>query len=102
MKRSFIIALLGSVFSSAIAQNDLDAIRYSRVGAGGSARFVSMGGALGALRADLSVGGYNPGGLAVSRRGDTQFTGGLKTTNTDGMIYGKNTSIVDASFVFNN
>jgi hypothetical protein len=102
MKRSFFIALLASIFCSAVAQNDLDAIRYSRVGVGGSARFVSMGGAFGALGADLSVGGLNPAGLAVFRKGDIQFSGGLKTTNTNGTIYGKSTSLVDASFVFNN
>src|SRR4051812_43392595 len=103
MTRSYLFLLIAAgVIFRVESQNDLDAIRYSRIGVGGSARFTAMGGAFGALGADLSVAAYNPAGLAVYRKGDVQFSGGLKTTTSSGNIYGKTTSLVDASFLFNN
>ncbi len=76
------------------AQNDVDAMRYSQLGVGGSARFVAMGGAFGALGADPSVSSYNPAGLAIYRKGDICFSAGL-LSNTD------NTSIYNSSTLVN-
>jgi hypothetical protein len=56
------------------AQNEQDVLRYSRTGFGGSARYSSMGGAYGALGADLSVMSGNPAGLGVYRKSDFSFT----------------------------
>ena len=56
MIRLFSFILLSILSGSVFAQNDLDAIRYSRNGVGGTARFVGMGGAFGAAGADLSNG----------------------------------------------
>lgn len=85
-----------------MAQNDLDAIRYSRLGVNGTSRFTAMGGAFGALGADLSCAGYNPGGLALFTKGEVSFGGGLKFVKNDGTINGKTSGVSDASFVFNN
>src|SRR6476646_7290107 len=84
------------------AQNDLDAIRYSRSGVGGTSRFVAMGGAFGAVGADLSCAAYNPGGLAVYRKGDLNFSGGMRTSANSGNLYGTTNKLTDASLVFNN
>jgi hypothetical protein len=88
----------GAMFS----QNDLDAIRYSRGGIGGTSRFISMGGAFGAVGADVSTAAYNPAGLGLFRRGEASFTGGLKFTNNTGTIYKNSTPVVDAKFIFSN
>lgn len=40
----------------------------------GSARYVGMGGAMGALGADISVMSNNPAGIGLYRRGDVSFT----------------------------
>jgi hypothetical protein len=93
------ILLLATVSSS---QNDLDAIRYSRIGANGTSRFISMGGAFGALGADLSCAAYNPAGLGLYRKGDISFGGGLRFTRNTGSIYGSPGSVTDANFVYNN
>ena len=73
---SLIIVLL---FSSTIlfAQNEVDALRYSENFNGGTARYMSMGGAFGALGGDLSVLSTNPAGIAVFRTSKFSFTPGM-------------------------
>lgn len=58
----------------AFSQNEQDVLRYSRIGFGGSTRFVSMGGAFGALGGDVSTMSTNPAGIAVFRKSDFTFT----------------------------
>lgn len=96
----YVAGLLG--LSPLMAQNDLDAIRYSRPGINGSSRFQAMGGAFGAAGADLGCAAYNPAGLAVFRKGEIAFSGALKLENNTGRIYGNSTVNNDASFIFNN
>lgn len=102
MNRFCFFAYVFFASSFLIAQNDLDAIRYSRLGVNGTSRFTAMGGAFGALGADLSCAGYNPGGLALFTKGEVSFGGGLKFVKNDGTINGKTSGVSDASFVFNN
>lgn len=94
------VFLFFSLYS--LSQNDVDAIRYSRSGIGGTGRSLAMGGAFGAIGADLSCSAYNPAGLALYRKGDLTFSGSLKITNNTGSIYNKNTSMPQANFAFNN
>lgn len=84
------------------SQNDIDAIRYSRYGINGTSRFVAMGGAFGAIGADLSCAAYNPAGLGLYRRGEITFSGGLRTTNNEGTLNSKSSNISNAAFAFNN
>ncbi len=88
--------------SFAYSQNDQDAIRYSRVGINGTSRFVGLGGAFGAIGADLGCAAYNPAGLGLYRKGEITFSGGLTTTNNQGIINSKTSSVSDAAFNFNN
>ena len=74
MKRSIYI-LFSLIFwgaTTVLAQNEVDAIRYSQSLFGGTARAVSMGGAFGALGGDFSSLSYNPAGIGVYR--GTEFT----------------------------
>lgn len=59
---------------SVFAQNEQDVLRYSRIGFGGTARFVGTGGAYGALGGDISCMSVNPAGLGVFRKSDFSFT----------------------------
>jgi len=62
---------LACLFSlNAQAQNDIDALRYSKSTFGTTARSMAMGGAFGALGADLSVLSQNPAGIAVYRKSE--------------------------------
>lgn len=55
-------------------QNLIEALRYSQTTYGGTARSTAMGGAFGALGADISAISYNPGGIAVYRSNELTFT----------------------------
>lgn len=56
------------------AQDSYDIPNITSSDLNGSARFVSMGGALGALGGDLSVMGTNPAGTAIYKKSDASFT----------------------------
>jgi long-subunit fatty acid transport protein len=66
------IGLICSIAS--IAQNDIDAMRYSQTTFGGTARFASMAGSMGALGGDISTLSYNPAGIAVFRKTEFSIT----------------------------
>src|SRR4051794_37454461 len=100
MFRSKFLLGLGLISIYSYSQNDLDAIRYSRIGVGGSSRFISMGGAFGAIGADLGCAAYNPAGLGIYRKGDISFAWGLRITNNTGSIYNQSSNVADAKVVF--
>lgn len=76
-KISYLIIPLLCLFLSSQAQNEVDALRYSQTFNNGSARSLSMGGAFGALGADLSSLNNNPAGLGVYRRAEVSFSSGF-------------------------
>lgn len=68
-----LFALLAlSLFAS--AQNEEDALKFSRILPFGSARVTAMGGAFGALGGDLTTLSMNPGGIGVFRKSEFSFT----------------------------
>ncbi|MCE5345662.1 MAG: outer membrane protein transport protein [Bacteroidales bacterium] len=84
MKRIYLIILVAfSGFSGIIAQNVDDALRYSQVFYGGTARFMSMGGAFTALGGDMSTLSQNPAGLGVFRSSEISITPQLFHINTE-------------------
>lgn len=82
MRRIYIVflAVFGSLTS--LAQNEVDALRYSYQEPVGSARFTAMGGAFGALGAEFSAISINPAGLALFRRSEISFSLGLNEHQT--------------------
>ena len=73
-KISLLILGLLSVIAVSNAQNVDDALRYSQVFYGGTARFMSMGGAFTALGGDISSLSQNPAGLGVFRSSELTIT----------------------------
>lgn len=71
-KVSLLILAVFSLSTLISAQNVDDALRYSRLYYGGTARFMSMGGAFTALGGDISSLSQNPAGLGVFR--SSEFT----------------------------
>ena len=89
MKRLFITGILFCVIHiTARAQNDMDVLRYSQTGIGGDSRFLSLGGSMGALGANLSTINYNPAGMGLYRKGEFAITAGLRFANTTSTHYG--------------
>lgn len=101
MKKLIILCLLAGVGVS-YSQNDLDVMRYSRGGIGGSARFTGMGGAFGAVGADMSVANYNPAGLAVYRKSDISFGFKFRNIANSTVLNKSNTYASDGGLAFDN
>lgn len=70
------------ISSAVFSQGQLDAYKYAQTDLGGSARYLGMGGAFGALGGDISVMGANPAGLAVYRSSEIVTTLSHKATTT--------------------
>ena len=98
-----IFLFLGNEF---YAQNITDALRYSTLNYGGTARSMGAGNALGALGADYSVLSTNPAGLANFRTSELVMTPALRFTNTESTLKngGSNLPISDqkVNFHFDN
>lgn len=80
------IALMFMAISlQTVAQNEIDALRYSSLGFGGSARYTAMGGAFSSLGADISGLSTNPATIGIYRKGEITFSPSLYNsfTNTD-------------------
>ena len=75
MKRiSLLIFALLSMFSAVTAQRIDEALRYSQIYYGGTARFMSMGGAFTALGGDISTLSQNPAGIGIFRASELTIT----------------------------
>jgi len=66
---------------SAKGQNEIDALRYSQIYFGSTARSISLGGAFGALGGDYTCLSTNPAGLGIYRKSDFSFTLGFADRN---------------------
>jgi hypothetical protein len=97
--RILTIVALAVISLAANAQSDVDALRYSMIGFGGTARYSGMGGAFGAIGADFSTISVNPAGLGVYRKSEFTFTPSLYTGKTSS-TYNGNTA-EDKKYNFN-
>lgn len=77
MKSKIIILALLSSCSLIMAQTEFDALKYVQTDINGTARYMSMAGAFGALGGDPSAIKDNPAGLGIYRR--SEVTGTLNT-----------------------
>lgn len=67
MKKIFLITgfLVAAITGKLASQNEVDALRYSQIFYGGTARSVAMGGAFGTLGGDFSSLSINPAGIGI-------------------------------------
>ncbi|NDK56437.1 OmpP1/FadL family transporter [Pontibacter fetidus] len=76
------LALLLGWSGTALAQNEEDALRYTRQALQGSARIQGIGGAQTALGADISTMSVNPAGLGMFRRSEANISLGFTNNST--------------------
>ena len=89
MKKLVLFSLIFATISmQGYAQNEIDALRYSRLNYSGSARFVSMGGAFGALGADFTALSHNPAGIGLYRSSEVSFTPSMFIARTEATLNG--------------
>lgn len=74
MKKTIISAIVGALPVMVVAQSAVDAYSVSQSDLKGTARFVSMAGAFGALGGDLSTINQNPAGIGVYRSSEVGLT----------------------------
>lgn len=91
-----------------LGQNEVDALRYSFIIPGGSARFTGIAGAFNAVGADLSTMNTNPAGIGLFKSSEFTFSGSVFTsaTNTSYMNQTRsddnsNFNIPNVGFVYN-
>lgn len=68
---------------SGFAQGEMDAYKFSQSDLNGTARYLSMGGAFGALGGDISAMRTNPAGLAIYRSSEVVTTLSLSSIKTN-------------------
>jgi hypothetical protein len=90
----------------AFAQDETDALRYSQLQFGGSARTLGIGGANVALGADYGSVSSNPAGLGLYQKSEVQLTPGLGFSSGDGLLLnpganGPNTQLSQSATNFN-
>lgn len=89
MKRSVLTIIAAfTIIVSLSSQNVDDALRYSQVFYGGTARAISMGSAFTSLGADLSAISINPAGAGMFRSFEISFTPQLYYNNTSAVFNG--------------
>lgn len=88
MKKITMIALAVLTTVSAGAQTIYDAANIAQKDLNGTARFVGMGGAMGALGGDISTIGTNPAGIGIYRSNDAMLTFGYSMTGTESKYLG--------------
>ncbi len=91
MKKLVLTIISAASFASVIAQDQYSAENIATSDLNGTARYVSLGGALDALGGDISVMGSNPAGIAIYKRADVAVTGSVLVTGESGQL-GKESS----------
>lgn len=102
MKKIITLATLG-LLAAAVpmsAQTVYDAAKITNKDLNGTARFVGMGGAMGALGGDISTIGTNPAGIGIYRSNDAMVSFDLSAYGTESnyMGYKMNSDKTRASF----
>ncbi len=91
VKRLSTILLFITFATSIFAQNENDALRFSFLTYGGTARYMGMSGAFSALGADFSVLSTNPAGIGSFKKSRVMFSAGAIMMNTGTDYWGENT-----------
>lgn len=98
----FTAALLFGSSAAIYAQSEVDAYKYSQLDLSGTARYVGMAGAFGALGGDISAMSTNPGGLAIYRSSEVVATLGLSVNDAKTTWTGIETKDSKTKFNFDN
>lgn len=102
MRKLYIVLSMCCIATGAYAQSAIDAYRFSQPDLRGTARFMGMGGAFGALGGDLSTLSQNPAGIGVYRSNEIGFTLDLDAQKSTSDAFGLSTSNSQTKFYLDN
>lgn len=101
-KQVILLSLLSASVVAGHAQSAIGAYSISQSDMKGTARYMGMAGAFGALGGDLSAISQNPGGIGVYRSSDVGFTLNLDVQNSNSQNEGRKYSLDQTKFLLNN
>lgn len=84
-----------------MAQNEIDALRYSQTQLYGNARSAGYGNANGAIGADFGGLSYNPAGIGLYRKSEFVFSPSLKINATKGEFQNNTSTTTNTKFNVN-
>jgi len=96
------LSVLGTFAQLTVAQNEVDALRFSSTTPGGTARSIGLANAFGALGADAVSVAINPAGLGLYRNTELSFTPGLEVNTVNSSYGGITSTDVKSRFHFSN
>lgn len=102
MKKNILLMALVLFVAGANAQTIYDAANLSGKDLNGTARFVGMGGAMGALGGDITTMGTNPAGIGIYRSNDAAVSFGLSSYGTESTYRGNTLNMDKTRGDFNN
>ena len=103
MKKILIIsALILTAASTALSQTSADALRYSRIDIGGTARYMGLSGAFGALGADFTTASTNPAGLGLYKTSELIITPSVHIGSVESVYNGTSASDQRTNFYLGN
>src|SRR5687767_5149023 len=84
------------------AQSDADALRYSLLQYGGTARYLGAGGAFSAIGGDFTTLSINPAGIGLYRGNEFTFTPALYQARTTASFFNQQSTDRRYNFHFSN
>lgn len=102
MKKKIMVALAVLTAVSAGAQTAYDATKIANTDLNGTARFVGMGGAMGALGGDITTIGTNPAGIGIYRSNDAMLSFSYSSIGTESKYNGQTFNADKGRFGFDN
>lgn len=84
------------------SQNEIDALRYSQLSFGGTAKYMGMSGAYTALGGDESVLSSNPAGIGLYKKSEITFSPSIYKGETTSKFFGSSQNDFKFNFNFSN
>lgn len=101
-KYTILISIFALIYQISNAQNEVDALRYSQILFGGTARYTAMAGAFSSLGADISLMSTNPGGIGLYKTSEFAFTPTYFRSNTASEYYNESNKDSQGNFNIGN
>ncbi len=101
-KRIITLFLAAAFCQMAQGQTEADALRYSQLTTGGTARVQAIGGAAGSLGGDVTSLSVNPAGIGLYKTNEFDFTPGLLSASNQSNYLGTSASASKSNFYIAN